>query len=111
MALFGLAFTEKKVNKLIENALNGVKSDILSIKTKVSNIETNVTYLMKSRNETDLFEINKEINLVKSQLDSLQKVFGTIDVDDVSIEVDAKRNNVAFRIGDFEFSSNINLVK
>jgi hypothetical protein len=107
----GLVFTERKVNKLIENAMYGFKSDILSIKNKVHDLETKVTHLMKSRNETDLFEINKELNLVKSQLDSLQNVFGTIDVDDVSIEVDAKRNNVAFKIGDFEFSSNINLVK
>lgn len=102
--------TNADVQRFIEDGLFNVKNDIAAIKTKQTALDNKLAVFMKKTNATVLAQMAKDFASIKAQSDSIAQLIGSIDMNDISIVVDAKGDNVSFNIGDFDFNSSIKII-
>lgn len=102
--------TTEDIQKLIDASILSIKKDVGLLKTKQTALDNKLNAFLKKTNATDLLKMLTEFKDIKTKIDALSATFGSFDMNDVSIVVDAKTDTIGFNIGQFGFISTVELV-
>lgn len=99
--------TVQEVQQMIADALKNQNEEVKAIKIQVKALDAKLKSTLKAAKISKLSELVKEFDEIKNQSNAIAKQFGAIDMNDLSVVVDAEFDNLSFNVGDFTFSAKV----